>query len=240
MKENISLLDLFSALDLGDEANALLKQNTVQNVDLRIKEREVVVCVRSEVYLPIHLLTRAEQCIRAFYDLRAVNLQPRYDAALLARMEIQDVTGLLAGLYPPAPAILAGCRWETEGSTLHIHLRANGITNLKPHLSRVEKWLSQCFCTAVHIELHAGRELSAEELFAETQRIRDEAKEHIPAPLGSPAVKPDAPKPQSAAEGMIFGKPFFQEPTPMRELNVDMFKVCVEGEVFAVNHKELT
>ena len=240
MNDNVSLLTLFPGLELGEEADALLQQNTVEKVDLRVKEREVSVVVRSEVWLPLPLQARAEQAIRECFELRAVRLEPRYDPALLPEMDPADLTGLLAGFYPPAPAMLAGCRWETEGTTLHVHLRGNGLSELKPHLYRAEGWLSECFGTPVHIELHAGKELSAEELFAETKRIREEAMESIPAPTLQAAGTSAPAKARDQAPDMIFGKPFFQEPVPMSQLNADMFKVCVEGEVFAVNHKELS
>ncbi len=243
MNETISLLDLFPGLELGDEANALLQQNTIEDVDLRIKEREVSLVVRSRAYLPLPLLARVEQQIRSGYELRSVRLEPRYDAELLGQMDFSDVTGILAGFYPLAPATLAGCRWETEGAVLHAHLIGNGLADLKPHLRHAEDWLSTCFETPVHIELHGGKELTAEELFAETERIRQEAEAHCPAVEARPAAAEAAPKAQSSAQGqtpgLIFGKPNFQDPIPMRDLQVDMFKVCVEGEVFAVNHKEL-
>ena len=237
MKENVTLLDLFPEADLG-EVNALLQQNIVENVDLRVKEREVAVVLRSEVYLPLPLLAKAEQQICTVYDLRRVTLEPRYEPALLANMDYADVTGLLSGFYPPAPATLAGCRWEAEGATLHVHLRGNGLADLKPHLRHAEEWLSACFGTPIRVELHGGRELTAEELFAETERIRAEAQASCPAAEPAAPAEPAA-KAQPTADGTIFGKPIFQDPIPMRELNVDMFKVCVEGEVFAVNHKEL-
>ena len=60
MKENVSLFDLFPDLDPGAGAEELLKQNTVEDVGLRPKEREVYVCLRSRVYLPLQLLSRTE------------------------------------------------------------------------------------------------------------------------------------------------------------------------------------
>ncbi len=239
MKDIVTLLELFPDLDLGEELEALLQQNTVESVDLRVKEREVAVVIRSEVYLPLGLLTRLEQRVRDHYELKTVSVEPRYEAALLKEMDFSDLTGLLTGFYPAAPAILAGCRWEAEENTLHAHLKGNGLSDLKPHLHRAEAWLGECFGTPVRIELHAGKELSAEELFAETKRIREEAMEQAPAPMLRTEASRPAGKNEAQSSDLIFGKPFSQELTPMRELNADMFKVCVEGEVFSVNHKEL-
>ncbi len=239
MNENLSLLTLFPGLEPGEEAEALLQRNTVEQVDLRVKEREVSVVVRSEVWLPLGLLTKFEQKIKEQYELKTASVEPRYDPAVLKDLDLTDLTGLLTGFCPSAPAILAGCRWEIEETTIHAHLRANGVDELRPALRRTEDWLSACFGVPVHLELHGGKELSAEELFAETKRIREQAREQAPAPVIQAAQPRPNGKKEEQSPGMIFGKPFFQEPIPMRGLNADMFKVCVEGEVFSVNHKEL-
>ena len=239
MKDTISLLDLFPGLELREEVKPLLQQNTLENVDLRPREREVSVSVRSETYLPLPLLAEVEQEIAETYDLRSVKLQPLYAGSLLGSVDEADLVGLLAAQYPPATAILAGCRMETQQNELHLHLKGNGLSDLQPHLYPVECWLSDCFGDHVTIRLHGGKALSAEELFAETQKLREQTIVQLPAVVQTAASKPENSQSKPADADMIFGKPFFQEPTPMRELNLDMFKVCVEGEVFAVNHKEL-
>lgn len=239
MKDRISLLDLFPSLELREEIKPLLQQNTLENVDLRPREREVSVSVRSETYLPLPLLAEVEQEIAETYDLRSVKLQPLYAGSLLGSVDEADLVGLLATQYPPATAILAGCRMETQQNELHLHLKGNGLSDLQPHLYPVECWLSDCFGDHVTIRLHGGKALSAEELFAETQKLREQTIVQLPAVVQTAASKPENSQSKPADADMIFGKPFFQEPTPMRELNLDMFKVCVEGEVFAVNHKEL-
>ena len=238
MNKQISLLELFSGLDHG-EADRRLQQNIVEDVDLRVKEREIRVRVRSQVYLPVALLAQTEQSVREEYELRAVTIDPRYDLPLLEDLDFTDLIGLLAAQFPPALMTLAGCRWEAEGAVLHAHLLGNGAAELKPHLRIGEAWLSERFDVPVRIELHPGRDWTAEELFAETERLRAEAQERLPAPTVSAAPVQEQKKPAGDPE-LIFGKPFFQEPVPMSELNVDMFRVCVEGEVFAVNHKELS
>ena len=233
MKEMITLSDVFPCL-AEDE---LMEHNIVLDVKLQVKERTVTVILQSDAYVPLPKLARMEQTVREAYDLLRVSLEPRYDLSLLGQMDFADLTGLLSAHYPPAPATLAGCRWEAEGATLHAHLSGNGLAELRPHLRHAEAWLSACFDTPVRVELHGGRELTAEELFAETQRLKTEAKERLPQAGEADAAATAKPAPQRSE--MIFGKPFPQKPVPMRDLNVNMFKVCVEGEVFAVNHKDL-
>ena len=185
MKETVNLLELFPGLDLGEDTKELLKHNTVKDVDLRVKEREVSVCLESKVYLSMPLVLRIEQAIKELYALRRAELLPHYDPKLLGSMDYNDIIGFLAGFYPPATATMAGCRWEAEGNKLCAHLLGNGIQDLKPHLTHAERWLSDCFGTQIQLELQSGKELSAEELFAQTQKIRAQAMEQIPVPVVS-------------------------------------------------------
>lgn len=74
-------------------------------------------------------------------------------------------------------------------------------------------------------------------LFAATERLRVKALEGMPqtAPTQTEKRRVAAP-----AASLIYGKAFKGEATPMKELGMDSGKVVVEGEVFAVNHRELT
>ena len=137
--EPISLLELFTGLELSPEQEELLSRNTVENVDLRPDEREVYVCVRSSIYLPLPELSRLGLLLKQTYRLKRAEVRAVYGPELLPTLEFSDLTGLLAGYYPPATAVLAGCRWEAEGDCIHIHLKGNGVDDLKPHLRHVSE-----------------------------------------------------------------------------------------------------
>ena len=61
MPNSISLLELFPDLGYSEAARELLAQNKILDADLRPDEREVSVCVHSEVYLPASLLRQTEE-----------------------------------------------------------------------------------------------------------------------------------------------------------------------------------
>jgi len=73
-----------------------------------------------------------------------------------------------------------------------------------------------------------------EDPFARTQAIRAEALKRLsrPAPTGGEKGSKDHGK-------AIFGRVVKKRPTPMGELQLDMGTVAVEGDVFAVDHREL-
>ncbi len=68
--------------------------------------------------------------------------------------------------------------------------------------------------------------------FARTEAIRRAAMERS-------SVRPAAHAERKAKGEAIFGRAVTKRPTPMNELELDMGVVVVEGDVFAVDHKEL-
>ena len=73
-----------------------------------------------------------------------------------------------------------------------------------------------------------------EDAFARTEAIRRAAMKNTARPAAAPSKREK--KPQGKA---IFGKAISKAPTPMGELELDMGMVVVEGDVFAVDNREL-
>ena len=239
MSEPISLLALFPELELSEEDRSSLSQNTVTELDLHPTRREVSVCVRSSVYLPAALLSDVEAQIKKTCFLRSAVLTPRYSIDLLPELDFSDLVSMLCEQMPMASAILAGCRRETENGTVHLYLKSGGAEELRPHIRRVEAALSDAFAAPVHIELHAGREYNSEELFAQTRQFREQAMASAPQPHRVEAAPESAQKPAQPSD-LIYGKPFSQPVIPMKDVTLDSFKVCIEGEVFRMENRELS
>ena len=68
--------------------------------------------------------------------------------------------------------------------------------------------------------------------FARTEAIRRAALKHTPRPAPPKGDK----KPQGK---VVFGRPVTKAPVPIRDLELDMGAVVVEGDVFAIDNKEL-
>ena len=76
-----------------------------------------------------------------------------------------------------------------------------------------------------------------EDPFARTEAIRRAAMKKSAHPVSTPsAAKGGGGKSQGKA---IFGRPITKAPTPIGELELDMGMVVVEGDVFAVDNREL-
>ena len=233
MKQIIHFCQLFPGC-VPDE----LAQATVQNAEVFPEERRICVHLFREEYLPIRKVIAVQSQIARLYGLRQLELHLHYPADRLFGMDFSDLTWVLTQRYSPATAILAGCRWELDGEVLRCHLRANGVAELQPYLRHGSDYLKDCFGVSVQLELMPGNLATGTELFAQTERIRMEALSHMPTAAPSASAAP-APKKADTPSDVIFGKPFSGPATPMKDLDIDMGQVIVEGEVFFAEHKEL-
>ena len=234
--EQITLLQLFSALEPDDALRSVLAQVEVCHVDLDAEERRIRVKLQSERYLDLAVWKSLRMQLSAIYRLRDLRFSVQYPAEALEGMRFSDLTEIVAAEYPLASGCMADCGWQLDGDTLHLQLQGNGVDGLRPHLKAAERFLAASFGRQIRIEPEARHELVGEELYAETERLREAAKKSLPA------VQPAAPKavPERHHEsGTILGKPIRETPIPMKDVTIDAYRVCVEGEVFAVKHREL-
>ncbi|MBO5324331.1 MAG: PolC-type DNA polymerase III [Oscillospiraceae bacterium] len=132
---------------------------------------------------------------------------------------------------------LAGASWDWEENTLVIRLLGNGKQVLEEAIPVIRRELSRRFSTKVDIRIEAGQALEGKALFEAMEKLRQDQLVQIPMPA---APAPKAAKQEATpVSDAIFGKPFKGDTTPMKDLQLDMGGVIVEGRVFAVDHREL-
>ena len=235
MHSDIPFFTLFSNIDTP-ELRTQIPMMQVSGVDLDAGTRSVAVEVRCERYVSAALLRDCEQALIRAYGLRDARVTAVFPAEELPKLEPAEITRILAEAYSPARGILAGSRWQTDTdeNCVHIHLQANGADELKPHLRHASEYLSRMFGVPVRLELHSAKALDAEALFDRTEALREEMIGQLPQ-----AEPPKAKAAPADKSRVLFGKAFRGEPTPISELNLDMGRVIIEGEVVAVNHREL-
>ena len=152
MDENtIRLLDLFGAYQPEEEMKARLDDVKVFDAEIDMKSRQVTVTVHLEDYLPLHMVRKIEQGIAGVYSIRKMELKTVYDPEMLSILRCSDIGEFLSELFAPSMSILAGCKYCLNGDVVTIELKGGGKEMLAPYLSRVEKWLSDMFCTTVKL-----------------------------------------------------------------------------------------
>ena len=241
----VHFLDLFLGYEPPEAIRAEVEALAVEHAGIDREARTISLRLSSGVYITEALLGQMASELEARYGLRRLELSVQYPPEALASFDYRDLYRVFVKAYSPSAAILAGAGYALEGDTLTIHLRANGKNELLPHVPMAERFLFERFGVHKTISVEAHSNLEGKALFEETERIRREAIKSMPAvaDAASPAQKSGGSRPQQQAPqqtgDLFYGKPFHGEKVPIRDLNLDMFRVVVEGKVFAVQHREL-
>lgn len=241
----VHFLDLFLGYEPPEAIRAEVETLAVEHAGIDREARTISLRLSSGVYITEALLGQMASELEARYGLRRLELSVQYPPEALASFDYRDLYRVFVKAYSPSAAILAGAGYALEGDTLTIHLRANGKNELLPHVPMAERFLFERFGVHKTISVEAHSNLVGKALFEETERIRREAMKSMPAvtDAASPAQKSGSSRPQQQAPqqtgDLFYGKPFHGEKVPIRDLNLDMFRVVVEGKVFAVQHREL-
>ena len=233
MKEKTYFLNMFSDYEPPETLINALSQAAIVAADIDPASRSVSAVLENDFYIPQRFLDQAAKDICELYGLRSMDLTAVHPASELSKVEPEELMNLFVGLNSMTRGSLAGARWEWEGSTLTIFLVANGKKELEECLPAVKNHLQQRFGIAVDINIEAGEALEGQALFAAMEKMRSTMISELPS------VPVAAKKEAAPASETYFGRPFKGTPVPMKEIELNMGIVIVEGKVFAVEHKDL-
>ncbi len=236
MENKVFLLNMFPDYEPPEELIAALSQAAIVAADIDPETRAVEVALHAANYIPQRLLDQAAKDITSLYGLRKLELTATHPATELQKIEHQELMQLFVSRNSMTRGSLAGAQWAWEGETLTVKLLANGKQLLEELIPQVQTALQERFATPVQIRIEAGKALEGQELFDAMASMRNSLMAAIPVSGAAPAKQEKA---AAAPSETFFGKPFKGTPVPMKELNLDMGSVLVEGRVFAVDHKEL-
>ena len=235
MNEKPFFLNMFSDYAPPEPLQSVLSQAAIVAADLDPAARQVCVAIESPQYIPQRLLELVCKDIAEIYGLRSMELTAVHPASELSKIEPEELMQLFVRLDSMTRGILAGAQWDWEGTTLNVRLAANGKKQLEECIPKVRESLQQRFGAPVSICIHAGAALEGQALFEAMQKLRSNTVVDIPAA----AVSAKKENSSAASNEAIFGKPFRNNAVPMKDIDLNMGIVVVEGKVFAVEHKEL-
>ena len=236
---------LFPGFPLPEELVEALGRLAIVHAELDRETRTIRLDAQAEQYLAEKQLQALCRDIEKEYGLRELKLSVRYPASELPNMDFRDLAQVFIRAFSPSAAILAGACYEVTDEAVVIRLKANGKDSILQNAKKAEQFLRDRFGVSKKIEVEAHSNLEGRALFEETARIRAEALKNAPAITasvpqgGAKASGGAASTPAEPAGALFYGRPFSGRPVRMEELNLDMFRVIVEGKVFAVQHREL-
>ena len=234
--ESVLLINMFPDYEPPEAFLNAWNQAAIVAADIDPATRQVDAAVFAPFYIPQRVLTQAASDIAARYGLAKLTITATYPSDQLQQMEPEDIMALFMEEDSMCRGSLAGARWQWEENTLHIYLKANGKVILTECVPAVMRKLYEMFDCEVRFAIHAGENLEGKALFEAMEKMRGAMLDELPK--GTAQTEKKEEKQQD--NGAIFGKPFKGNVTPMKDLNLDMGFVVVEGRVFNTEHKELT
>ena len=237
----VTLLDKSQGTHLAEA----LERLAVVHAELDRETRTIRLDAQAEHYLAEKQLQSLCQAVEKQYGLKKLELFVRYPASELPNMDFRDLAQVFIRAFSPSAAILAGAGYEVTDEAVIIRLKANGKDNILQNAKKAEQFLRDRFGVSKKIEVEAHSNLEGRALFEETARIRAEALKNAPAitasapQSGAKSSGAGSAAPAEPTGALFYGRPFAGKPVRMEELNLDMFRVIVEGKVFAVQHREL-
>ena len=232
----VLFLNMFPDYEPPEPLTSVLSQAAIVAADIDPIGRLVEVCIYSDTYIPYREFQQAQSEIADKYDLKRLDVVVTYPANQLQAMDPEELMALYVAENSMCRGSLAGAKWYWEDYTLHIDLVANGKAVLDECTPAVCRNLRQRFSVDVSVRITAGENLDGQALFEAMERMRANILTNIPQ-TGESAPKKET-KPQE--NPTFYGKPFKGSTVPMKDLNLNMGFVIVEGRVFNVEHKELT
>ena len=235
MENTVFFLNMFPDYEPPEALKTALSQAAIVAADLDPASRRMSVAIHSPDYIPNRLLTLAEKDLCEIYGLQRLQLTAVHPADQLTKIEPEELLAMFVSRNSMSRGVLAGAKWEWEGETLTIRLRANGKDVLADCLPHVQLALRERFAAPVEIRVEAGTALEGKELFDAMERMRSTMLSEFPTAAPQQQKKDSAPQQTDCFYGKVIRIPV----TPMKDVTLDMGTVAVEGKVFAVEHKEL-
>ena len=235
MSDKLLFFDLFQDIQPSQSQYEALCEAVVESAEVDQSSRMISVSLFCQKYVPLKLTEQLEKTISQRYSLRGMSILCSHPANQLACVCSEELRDLFVREDSMALGSLAGANWEWNDSTLTVTLKGNGKKSLEESSVKVAQYLGRRFGTTVSIRIVAGQVLEGQALFDALEKIRLDLIGDLPE---APAQQSkDVPPPVSSEA--IFGKPFKGVVTPMKDIDLNMGNVIVEGKVFAVEHKEL-
>ena len=226
---------MFPDYEPPEELFAALSQAAIVAADIVPEEGRVEVAIHSESYIPQRLLDRVCKEVCALYGLRKLVLIPTHPESELQKIEKEELLQMFVSRNSMTRGSLAGAKWEWQGANLTVHLVANGKKEIEEILPHVQTALRERFAAPVTIQIEAGQTLEGKALFEAMETMRGSMITNLPAAKHASKAEPK----QAPPSDTFYGKAFKGNSVPMKDVNMDMGTVIIEGKVFNVDHKEL-
>jgi len=258
------LRNLLRGFNPPDHLLPLFDAIQVEAIEGDRKNGSILIKAQSETIFDSSHRAELERLCAVHFGVKSFRIRLTYPLALLTDDYLADLCRRIKKLFPSANGFLdhAACRFSDDRRKLTVHLQEGGadFLNNAGCNREMEKMLLDEFGLRTIVTFGGMTDFSYEEAQKRADEARREAATAWEASPVSEASAP-APAPKKAPEkrekkgdfrrparktlkiekeeDLIMGKPYEDEILKIKDLNIDLGFVSVEGEIFSVNHREI-
>jgi len=236
MEEKIKFNEMFPGLLPAGEAAPLLEETAVLAATVGEKDRSLALTLEGPADLCSHL-EELKAALAESYGLESVTLELAGAGEAEPEALYDACREAFCALYPAARGILAGAEYTTEGESLRILLVNGGKEALFKYADAVAESLRSRFGRVCDLRIESRNDThnGEKEAFRRTEELRRRAM----ATAAAEAPKKKKTGKKAEAETVLLGRAVKGTPIPMRDLTLESDECVIQGEVFAVNHREI-
>lgn len=205
------------------------------------------------------LLDKLERGIAKVYHLTRMNIAPRYKMEALTDEYLHILQETLVFELPSAQGLLADSQWSCKNGAVQISMSEAAQAYLAVALRKLQEKIETETGLHCPVEVQiSDTESSEQELQAleeaRQKALQDAASSKAPAPEERAEKETKKPRRKPAEntgfarphvekvkdDDLIFGKLYQDAPLPIRDAVHSFDRVTIEGDVFFVDHKEIT
>ncbi|NLD87988.1 MAG: PHP domain-containing protein, partial [Clostridiales bacterium] len=234
-----------------EKAYSLIKVETIKG-DRTKKQMSFRCVLKGDV--PDEEIEKIEQGIKNAYSLSLMKLEIKRIGKEFDDELADMLISRIKTIFPSIQGFLAGCTYEYIDRKIKFNLVNGGVELLSEPAKKIEKILTEEYGIQAIVEFVSASGISSEELEREHEEDRERLiqdqieKSAAETPISGNSKdkekgkrSPQKPRRKarviSSSETVILGKPMQESITEMKDLNLNLRNVTVQGDVFSVNHR---
>ncbi len=254
--KTLTLFDIFSISDREGQMRPIFHEGIVQEAVIDKEKKTLKTSIKLPCICAPAFIEKAQEMIKTKYELSKVIIEPKYPESLLGDEYFKGLIDRIIIDHPAARGYLSDATVAFDGKTLLFSLPMGGQEFLKPCAADIKRWIFEEFNLSVAVEFvtdAAEAEKKRIEMESLHAKIAEENAKAAAEAAAQQAAKPSAPRERKPEQrdfraarlkkvenDVVFGKPQIGEIVRIEDIADDEFgKVTIEGDVFAVDHKEI-
>ena len=250
------LTDLFDQCELNETERAYFEQGQVRSLAISADKKTMICQVGFNEIVPISSLSEIEKNIAKTYNINRMRISPRYTLDTLTQPYINTLKERVLMEIPSACGLLADSKWTVNDNALEISMSESAKEHLKIQIHNMSERIYaetglDIKVNAVEIDDETAKKLIKTQN-EDREQILKQVSQNLPTkPIEHKKAEKQA-KPSDnktyhrqkmqkvSDEDLIYGKLYSEKTIAIRDAMNEHGQVTIEGEIFLVDHREIS